>query len=118
VESRRQNRIPLIPGKLAGAEEASESGAERCINVDVVIREELGAELGRNFEEDVFCEGKAVPVGVLVIDPFGALEDTFDDRVVEFWVLVFQVVVLDCIEVTFSSFDFDSFDDVGEPMCD
>jgi len=69
-------------------------------------------------EEDVLCEWEALPIGVLIVDSFGAFEDSGDDGVLEFRVLVFQVVVLDCAEVALSCFDFDRSDEVGEPVSD
>jgi hypothetical protein len=63
--------------------------------------------LGCDLEEDVLCEWEVLPIGVLIVDSFGAFEDLGDNGVLEFGVLVFQMVVLDCAEVALGCFDFD-----------
>ena len=78
----------------------------------------MGAELCYNAEEDVFHEWETYPIGVLVVDSFGAFEDFVDEGELDFRELVFDVVVFDCAEVVFSGFGFDGFDKVGEPSGD
>jgi hypothetical protein len=75
----------------------------------------VGAELSRNAEKYVLREWETCPVGVLIVDSFGAFEDFVDEGEFDFRKLVFDMVVFDCAEVTFSSFGFDRFDEVREP---
>src|SRR5271155_942891 len=98
MNSRRLNRIPLIPCELAGPQECGETNAECCINVDVVVGEEMGAELCRDAEEDVLREWETCPIGVLVVDSFGAFEDFVDEGELDFRELVLAMVVFDCAE--------------------
>ena len=78
----------------------------------------MRAELNCDSEEDVFREWEAMSIGVLVVDSFSAFEDSGDDGVLELRKLMFEMVVLDCAEVTLSGFDFDGLDEVREPVRD
>jgi len=53
----------------------------------------------------------------LIVDSFPTPEDSVDDGIIEFGIPVFDMVGTDCAKVALSHFDFDSFDEVSDPVC-
>ena len=109
----------MIPGEFPCVEESGEADAYGCVEVGVVERVvESISEFDNETEEDVLREWEAFPVGVLVVQPFPAPEDAINDRVVEFGVSMFDVICADCTEEALGGLDFDSLEEVGDPMSD
>lgn len=107
----------MVPGEFPYSKESGESDTQGCIEVEIVVWVEIPAEFRCDFDKEVFGEGKSFALGGLVVYSVAAPEDALDNWIVDGGEVVFEVVVADGPEVILRCFDFDCFEEVGDPMC-